>query len=113
MADIPAPADDGPPPFSCQECGACCAYAADWPRFTLEEDADIARIPPALVADNGSGMRWTGARCAALSGEVGKATSCGIYADRPIVCHDCVAGDEACLMARERHGLSLVPDTKQ
>lgn len=103
---------DDAPPFDCQSCGACCAYAADWPRFTLEDDADIARIPEAMVAENGSGMRWTGDRCAALAGEVGRHVACGIYADRPIVCHDCVAGDEACLMARERHGLPLLPDIK-
>lgn len=96
-----------PPPFACQECGACCAYAADWPRFSLEEDADIARIPEAMIAPDGSGMRWTGERCAALSGTVGEHVACTIYADRPIVCHDCVAGDEACLMARERHGMSI------
>lgn len=104
--------DDAPPPFDCQSCGACCAYDAEWPRFTLEEDEAINRIPAALVADNGSGMRWTGERCAALGGEVGKHVACGIYADRPIVCHDCVAGDEACLMARERYGMSLVADIK-
>lgn len=98
---------DDHPPFACQECGACCAYAADWPRFSLEDDADIARIPAPLVADNGSGMRWTGERCAALSGKVGEQVACTIYADRPIVCRDCVAGDEACLMARERYGLEV------
>ncbi|MFV3075795.1 YkgJ family cysteine cluster protein [Niveispirillum fermenti] len=98
---------DDPPPFTCQDCGACCAYAADWPRFTLEEDADIDRIPVAMVAPDGSGMGWTGTRCTALQGEVGKTTSCSIYADRPLVCRDCVAGDEACLMARERYGLPL------
>lgn len=97
---LPALAD-----FDCQACGACCAYSAEWPRFTLEDDADIARIPPAMLAANGSGMRCDGDRCVALTGKVGEATGCGIYALRPIVCRDCLPGDEACLMARQHHGL--------
>lgn len=89
----------------CQSCGACCAYAPDWPRFSLEDDAAIARIPAALVAANGSGMRWTGNRCAALSGEIGKSTACAIYDLRPDVCRACRPGDAECNMARQRHGL--------
>jgi Fe-S-cluster containining protein len=94
-----------PAAFDCQSCGACCAYSAEWPRFTLEEDADIALIPAAMVSANGSGMRCENDRCVALTGTVGKATGCGIYAVRPIVCRDCLPGDEACLMARAHHGL--------
>jgi hypothetical protein len=90
----------------CQSCGACCAYDAGWPRFTLESEVSLARIPEALVADDLSGMRWTGTRCAALSGEVGRSTACTIYADRPDVCRACEPGDEACSMARARHGLA-------
>lgn len=104
--------NDDPPPFDCQSCGACCHYSADWPRFTLEDDAEIALIPTALQTANGSGMACANDRCLALTGEVGKHTACSIYAIRPIVCRECVAGDEACLMARERHGMSLVPDMK-
>ena len=43
------PAD--PETFLCQECGACCAYSAEWPRFSTEDDADIARIPEIYVDD--------------------------------------------------------------
>ncbi len=89
----------------CQACGACCAYSADWPRFSLESDAELARIPDALVAPSLAGMRCEGDRCAALTGEVGVATSCGIYADRPLVCRECQPGDDACRMARRRWGL--------
>jgi Fe-S-cluster containining protein len=89
----------------CQSCGACCAYSREWPRFTLEEDAVIDLIPAALIAENGSGMRCIGNRCAALLGEVGVATACGIYDQRPDVCRACQPGDDACLMARERFRL--------
>lgn len=95
-------ADDAGP---CQTCGACCAYAREWPRFTLESEAEIALIPEALIAADGSGMRCEGNRCAALAGGIGVETSCTIYAVRPIVCRDCVPGDDACIMARAARGL--------
>ena len=90
----------------CKTCGACCSYAADWPRFTLEDDAVIARIPIELVSATMGGMRCNGDRCCALVGEVGVATSCSIYAHRPDVCRACQPGDDACTMARQRFGLS-------
>jgi len=31
--------------------------------------------------------------------------ACNIYDVRPAVCRACEIGDDACLMARERHGL--------
>jgi len=89
----------------CQACGACCAHSHAWPRFTLESDAAIALIPEALIAADGSGMRCEGERCAALAGSIGTHTSCTIYAVRPIVCRDCLPGDDACTMAREARGL--------
>lgn len=98
-------ADAGP----CQGCGACCAYSRDWPRFTTEDDADIDRLPLALIAEDGCGMRWDGDRCAALSGEVGLWTACTVYEDRPEVCRACQPGDDACAMARRRYGLSELP----
>jgi len=64
MTSVPLTA--APIMFDCQTCGACCAYSDTWPRFTLEDEAAIARIPPALVNDAGNGMRCTGDRCAAL-----------------------------------------------
>lgn len=72
----------------------------------METDQDIERIPAALVDDKQAGMRCSGDRCAALTGEVGKATACSIYAIRPIVCRDCLPGDDACQIARAAHGLS-------
>lgn len=94
---------------TCQACGACCAYSRDWPRFTLETDAEIDRIPAALIAADLKGMRCDGQRCAALSGEIGKGTRCTIYAVRPQVCRSCMPGDDACHMARARFRLYELP----
>ena len=92
----------------CQACGACCAYSRDWPRFTLETDADLASIPERFVAENLAGMRCAGERCSALEGDVGVATACMIYELRPQVCRACQPGDDACQIARRRHGLSEI-----
>ena len=96
----------------CLACGACCAYSAEWPRFTLESDEAIARIPPALVNEAQSGMRCEGDRCAALDGQIGLATRCTIYALRPDVCRACEPGDDACSMARERSQTSVLTGSR-
>ncbi|MDC7787186.1 YkgJ family cysteine cluster protein [Rhodoplanes sp. TEM] len=109
------PNDDGPahrPEWSCQACGACCATSAEWPRFSLETEADLARIPAAHVDDGAGRMRCEGDRCTALAGEVGKATACSVYAVRPLVCRECEPGDPECLIARARWGLPTAVDTR-
>lgn len=95
-------------PYDCQTCGACCSYSEDWPRFTLETDEDLARLPDALVNDRRSGMRCTGDRCSALAGTVGAAVSCSAYAARPEVCRACSPGDEACGIARAHFNLPVL-----
>jgi hypothetical protein len=92
----------------CQACGACCSYSANWPRFTIEDDAALDLIPEKFVNDRLSGMRCEGDRCSALTGKVGVATACGIYALRPEVCRTCMPGDVECDMARKRHGLAVL-----
>jgi Fe-S-cluster containining protein len=92
----------------CQACGACCSYSQNWPRFTTEDDAALDLIPAKFVNAGLSGMRCDGDRCSALSGKVGVATSCGIYAVRPEVCRTCMPGDVECAMARKRHGLPVL-----
>lgn len=92
----------------CQACGACCAHSREWPRFTLESDDEIASIPAAMIADGEAGMRCVEDRCAALVGEIGVATSCTVYAVRPIVCRDCVPGDDACTIARAARGMAPI-----
>lgn len=95
----------------CQSCGACCAYSADWPRFSTEDDEALDRIPAELVNTRGSGMRCDGERCAALNGRIGEATSCSIYGVRPEVCRTCMPGDNECAMARRKWGLPALPFT--
>lgn len=90
----------------CQNCGACCGYSQNWPRFTMEADAALDRIPVRFINERQSGMRCDGDRCTALSGKIGEATACVIYADRPDVCRACEPGDAECGMARRRFGLA-------
>ncbi len=89
----------------CRTCGACCSFSAEWPRFSLETEADLARIPRTYVDDAHGRVRCIGDRCTALSGEVGVATACAIYRVRPEVCKACLPGDDACRMARRRFHL--------
>ena len=95
-------------PSPCQACGACCSYSKDWPRFSLESDAALAKIPEKFVADTLAGMRCEGDRCSALTGTIGAATACAIYDVRPDVCRACVAGDDACAMARAHYGMAPI-----
>jgi len=55
----------------CRSCGACCSFSRDWPRFTLEDDHDLDRIPRAFADHRLGRMQCDGDRCAALVGEVG------------------------------------------
>ena len=89
----------------CQSCGACCSYSSHWPRFTLEDDAALDRIPSRFTNAEQSGMRCVGDRCAALIGAIGEPTACAIYAVRPDVCRACEPGDAECNMARQHFGL--------
>lgn len=96
--------------MGCSTCGACCSYSRDWPRFTIEDDLAIDRIPRELVHESLSGMRCNGSRCSALAGQIGVRTSCIIYDDRPEVCRACEPGDDACRLAREKFGLPSLAD---
>lgn len=95
----------------CQACGACCAYDPSWPRFSLESDAELARIPEALISATQTGMRFESGRCAALDGSLCNSVSCRIYEVRPIVCRDCVPGDDACTLARAKYNLPALPSS--
>jgi uncharacterized protein len=90
----------------CRTCGACCSYSAEWPRFSLESEAQLGLIPREFVAEDEHGMRCTVGRCAALVGTVGQSTSCAIYPLRPDVCRACSPGDAECHEARRHFGLS-------
>ncbi|MBL8246374.1 MAG: YkgJ family cysteine cluster protein, partial [Rhodanobacteraceae bacterium] len=75
----------------CQACGACCAafrVPIYWSEAeqrgidaTLTEKIDPLRL--AMRVDNATHLR-----CIALEGEIGVATACRIYAQRPSPCRD-------------------------
>ena len=90
---------------ACQTCGACCSFSREWPRFSLEDDTALERIPLAFVDDKEGRMRCDGDRCSALVGDVGVSTACAVYGARPDVCKACLPGDDACRMARRRFDL--------
>src|SRR5688572_27398149 len=91
--------------LDCQSCGACCSYSAEWPRFTLEADEDLARLPNEFVDRSQHRMHCYGDRCSALAGQVGVSTSCRVYDQRPDVCRSCEPGDDACRIARNHFNL--------
>ncbi|MBE0623270.1 MAG: YkgJ family cysteine cluster protein [Burkholderiales bacterium] len=89
--------------FDCRHCGACCAYAASWPAFIGEGDG--ADIPDDLIDFEHGRMRCHANRCAAMVGEIGVATRCSVYADRPLVCREFQSGSEDCIMVRRSFDL--------
>jgi Fe-S-cluster containining protein len=96
------------PADPCRACGACCSFSDSWPLFTTDSERDIAAIPAAFIRADHAGMHCTGTRCSALTGNVGTATGCSIYAARPDVCRACRPGDVECNIARQSFGLSAL-----
>lgn len=106
-------------PHPCLSCGACCAHFRVAFHWSETDAAPVGRTPqhltepldPHRVAMRGT---WgdTAIRCIALRGEVGDATSCSIYAQRPSPCRDVMASwergapDAHCDRARRAHGLA-------
>jgi Fe-S-cluster containining protein len=95
----------------CLACGACCAsFRVDFAVHELDERG--GSVPAGLAVDvNASTCRMRGtdhapARCAALTGQVGRQVACGIYEWRPSPCREFQAGSDACQQARRRHGLA-------
>ncbi len=99
----PVTADASSP---CSTCGACCAYSREWPRFSTEDEAALARIPTRYADHDRGRMRCAGERCTALTGTVGVSTFCEVYSVRPEVCRACQPGDDACGLARTWFGLA-------
>lgn len=104
----------------CERCGACCAtFRVDF--SIMETQAEGGAVPDGLalpVTARTCRLRGTDhlpPRCAALSGRVGQAVSCGIHEWRPSPCREFGArapmgiGDDACNRARQRHGLPPLP----
>lgn len=100
----------------CLRCGACCAsFRVDFAREELQSEG--GHVPDGLCVDltaNLCRMRGTDhaqPRCAALTGQVGLQAGCGICEWRPSPCREfglrapLGLGDDACAVARARHGL--------
>ena len=96
----------------CLACGACCVVGGEV--VVGEDDTQVPRHLTRSVrgvmgfgsweADEIRRMARTKNHvCTALRGDVGKACRCSIYARRPSVCREFVAGSEACLAARQAH----------
>src|SRR5437879_8196987 len=100
VSEIQAPEQDAS--ALCRACGACCSFSREWPRFSLEDETALDRIPRAFVDDKQGRMRCDGDRCSALIGDVGVSTACAVYSARPDVCKACLPGDDACQTARQR-----------
>jgi Fe-S-cluster containining protein len=97
--------------MTCQQCGACCAsFRVDFSVHELDESG--GHVPSGLaveVNDHLCRMRGTDhvpSRCAALTGQLGQQVACGIYEWRPSPCREFAQGSDACLRARQRHGLA-------
>ena len=92
-------------------------YRVDFSAYEIDEWG--GQVPVGLAVEvNGNTWRMRGTdhvpiRCAALTGQVGVRTGCGIYEWRPSPCREFEAGSAACNRARQRHGLAplegLVP----
>lgn len=95
-------------PNPCLDCGACCAsfrVSFYW------SEAEARGVPAALTEQVNAwfscmaGTNQAHPRCTALEGQVGGATHCRVYAQRPSPCREVEAGDSQCAKARARHGL--------
>jgi Fe-S-cluster containining protein len=103
----------------CQNCGACCAaFRVDFHPVELAGgafawgqgvDRDMTLpVTAAIVRMRGTDDREP--RCIALAGEIGKSVTCTIYEARPSPCREFDTCHPACNRARQRQGLSLLPD---
>jgi uncharacterized protein len=97
----------------CTSCGACCASFRVSFYFA---EALANNLPDSLVEridDRFSCMAGTNhpePRCMALTGRIGESVACSVYQARTGTCREVQPGDEQCLKARSRHGLSALAD---
>lgn len=95
----PLSADD------CAGCGACCRQGFDV--VDLPDDSPIAKRHPEWIVDHGWGPQLPRPEgfCVALTAHAAP-YRCRVYADRPAGCRDLAVGGAACLLARQRVGLT-------
>jgi uncharacterized protein len=105
--------DASAPTHPCLRCGACCvAYrvAFHWLEASEPDGVPEALSQP-LDAHRLEMRKLPDGRCAALSGKIGQAAACTIYARRPSVCRELAPSWEdgrsspQCDRARARFGL--------
>jgi hypothetical protein len=94
------------PALDCQACGACCREGFD--QVTVGMREAVVWKQPDLVIRRGHhfSLLRAGPRCAALADEEAGRYRCRIYEDRPQACREVMPGDQRCLSARRRVGLS-------
>ena len=98
----------------CQSCGACCAsfrVSFYWAETDAHPQGSVPvgltrKVNETYVCMQGTDQRPV--RCIALQGELGKAVSCSIYAQRSSTCREFMAGSDACNQARARLGLAAI-----
>jgi hypothetical protein len=103
--------DPIPLAFDCQACGACCAHfrvsfyngECDFNPSGSVPTELVETVNPFLVCMKGTQQKSP--RCVALEGTIGVSVACQIYPLRSSTCRNFNAGSEACLKARNAHGL--------
>jgi hypothetical protein len=90
---------------ACRSCGACCRQG--FHLVAVDEDDPFLTHHPELVRRDGWGAHVPrpGGFCAALTAHTAPWT-CGVYTERPRSCRDFEIGEEACLIARRRVGIT-------
>lgn len=89
---------------ACLSCGACCAYFRV--SFYWAEGLAMPEHftePVTAVYSCMVGTNQQNPRCIALTGEIGKQVSCGMYEARSSSCKEVQIADEQCNKARRAH----------
>lgn len=109
--NIVTPADTPIP--DCLPCGACCgsmmciAVGASEKQLSAENYWDIVRTGAngEFIVDQYLRRNGETFACAALEGEIGNEVKCGIYEQRPSICHVFEAGSDKCHALRRAYGI--------
>ena len=95
--------------LDCLTCGACCREAYDSVEVGVRDQ--VRKAHPELIIKDGQRLKISRNqnRCVALEGgrSIDDDYSCRIYADRPKTCREFTMGQENCLQARRKVGVSL------
>lgn len=93
--------------LDCQSCAACCRDFFEL--VPIRKTDTILKKAPFLIQkqDNRFFMRREHKKCVALEHLNSQSHHCSIYQDRPQTCQDFTQGSQACLLARQKTGISL------